>query len=79
MAELELELELQMLDSIPSEESNENIEAKINKIDSIDIKSPKFIGDLKASHNRFTSKPKNVDSKFLINNLLSPKDDNYTR
>jgi hypothetical protein len=53
VAELELELELQMLDSIPSEESKENIEAKINKIDSIEIKSPKFIGDLKASHNRF--------------------------
>jgi len=53
VAELELELELQMLDSIPSEESKENIEAKINKIDSIEIKSPKFIGDLKAAHNRF--------------------------
>jgi len=53
VAELELELELQMLDSIPSEESKENIEAKINKIDSIEIKSPKFIGDLKASLNRF--------------------------
>ena len=43
VAELEHELELQMLDSIPSDESLETIETKINRIDSIEVKSPKFI------------------------------------
>ena len=40
--ELELELELQMLESVPSSGSDEDIESKINKIDHVELNNPKF-------------------------------------
>jgi hypothetical protein len=50
-----------MLDSIPSEESVDNVELKINRIDSIEVASPKFISGLKTS--RFDIKPVNAQAR----------------